>query len=127
FGWDRLSARVHLATIYLVWLGTWLSAYFILTANSWMQHPVGYELNSQTGRAEATDIVKILFQGFVFFAWTHAILAGLVTASFFVLGVSCWQLLRGRNVEVFRSSAKLAIIVGLPVAFVQLGVGSEFG
>ena len=51
FGWDRLSPRVHLATIYLVWLGTWLSAYFILTANSWMQHPVGYEVDSQTGRA----------------------------------------------------------------------------
>ena len=80
FGWDRLSPKVHLATIYLVWAGTWLSAYFILAANSWMQHPVGYELNSQTGRAEATDIFKILFQGFVFFAWGHAILAGILTS-----------------------------------------------
>src|SRR4030095_10105790 len=44
FGWDRLSRRVHLATIWAVALGTWLSAYFILVANSWMQHPVGYEL-----------------------------------------------------------------------------------
>ena len=127
FGWDRLSPRVHLATIYLVWAGTWLSAYFILAANSWMQHPVGYELNSQTGRAEATDIFKILFQGFVFFAWGHAILAGILTAGFLVLGVSCWHLRRGRNVEVFRSAAKLAIIVVLPVSFIQLGVGSEFG
>ena len=127
FGWNRLPPKVHLATIYLVWLGTWLSAYFILTANSWMQHPVGYELNSQTGRAEATDIVEILFQGFFLFAWVHIILAGLVTASFFVLGVACWHLLRGRNVDVFRSAAKLAIVVGLPVAVVQLGVGSEFG
>ncbi len=49
FGWNRLSPRVHLATIWLVVLGTWLSAYFILVANSWMQHPVGYELNN--GRA----------------------------------------------------------------------------
>ena len=115
FGWDRLSPKVHLATIYLVWIGTWLSAYFILTANSWMQHPVGYEINEQTGRAEATDIVDILFQGFFLFAWTHVILAGLVTATFFVLGVSCWHLLRGRNVDVFRGAAKLAIVVGLPV------------
>ena len=53
-------AEVHLATIYLVWVGTWLSAYFILTANSWMQHPVGYQINEQTGRAEANDIVDIL-------------------------------------------------------------------
>ncbi len=127
FGWDRLSPRVHLATIYLVWAGTWLSAYFILAANSWMQHPVGYELNSQTGRAEATDIFKILFQGFVLFAWGHAILAGILTGGFLVLGVSCWHLRRGRNVEVFRSAAKLAIIVVLPVSFIQLGVGSEFG
>ena len=127
FGWDRLSPRVHLATIYLVWIGTWLSAYFILTANSWMQHPVGYEINEQTGRTEATDIVEILFQGFVLFAWAHVVLAGLVTATFFVLGVSCWHLLRGRNVDVFRGAAKLAIVVALPVTFVQLGVGSEFG
>ena len=127
FGWDRLPPRVHLATIYLVWLGSWLSAWFILTANSWMQHPVGYELDAQTGRAEATDIVQVLFQGFLLFAWMHAILAGLVTASFLVLGVACWHLLRGRNVEVFRGAAKLAIVVALPVTVVQLGVGSEFG
>ena len=127
FGWDRLSPKLHLATIYLVWIGTWLSAYFILTANSWMQHPVGYQINEQTGRAEATAIVDILFQGFLLFAWAHVILAGLVTATFFVLGVSCWHLLRRRNVDVFRGAAKLAIVVALPVTFVQLGVGSEFG
>ena len=57
----------------------------------------------------------------------HVILAGLVTACFVVLGVSCWHLLRGRNVDLFRSAAKVAIVVLLPVSFVQLGVGSEFG
>ena len=127
FGWDRLSPRVHLATIYLVWAGTWLSAYFIIAANSWMQHPVGYVLNSDTGRAEATDIFQILFQGFVLFAWLHAILAGLLTGGFLVLGVSCWHLLRRRNIDLFSASARLAIIVVLPLSIVQLGVGSEFG
>ncbi|MGH3037315.1 MAG: cytochrome ubiquinol oxidase subunit I [Gaiellaceae bacterium] len=127
FGWNRLSPRVHLVTIYLVWLGTWLSAYFILAANSWMQHPVGYEINSQTGRAAANDIFQILLQGFVWFAWGHAILAGLMTGGFLVLGVACWHLLRGRNVDLFRSAAKLAILVVLPVSAVQLGFGSEFG
>jgi cytochrome bd ubiquinol oxidase subunit I len=127
FGWNRLSPRVHLATIYLVWLGTWLSAYFILTANSWMQHPVGYELNSQTDRAEANDIFEILFQRFTLFAFGHAVLAGLLTGGFLVLGVACWHLRQSRNVEVFRSAAKLAIVVVLPVSLVQLGFGSEFG
>jgi cytochrome d ubiquinol oxidase subunit I len=127
FGWDRLSPRVHLATIYLVWAGTWLSAYFILAANSWMQHPVGYELNEQTGRAQANDIWDILSQKFLLFAWTHVILAGLLTGGFLVLGVSCWHLLRGRSVDVFGASAKLAIVILLPLSAVQLGVGSEFG
>jgi cytochrome d ubiquinol oxidase subunit I len=127
FGWNRLSPKVHLATVYLVWAGTWLSAYFILAANSWMQHPVGYELNSQTGRAEATDIWQILFQGFVLFAWGHVIFAGLLTAGFLVLGVACWHLRQGRNVGVFRGAAKLAIIVVLPLSIIQLGWGSEFG
>jgi cytochrome bd ubiquinol oxidase subunit I len=127
FGWDRLSPKVHLATIYLVWAGTWLSAYFIIAANSWMQHPVGYELNSQTGRAEATDIFKILFQGFTLWAWGHVILAGLLTGGFLVLGVACWHLLRGRNVDLFASAAKLAIIVVLPLSAFQLWFGSNFG
>jgi cytochrome d ubiquinol oxidase subunit I len=127
FGWDRLSPRVHLATIYLVWVGTWLSAYFIIVANSWMQHPVGYELNSSTGRAEANDILTILTQGFALMAFGHAILAGLMTASFLVLGVACWHLRAGRNVDVFAAAARLAIIVALPASFVQLGWGSELG
>ena len=128
FGWNRLSPKVHLATIYLVWLGTWLSAYFILAANSWMQHPVGYEINSQTGRAEATDIFEILFQGFVLFAWGarhpgRAASPAASSCSAWPAGTCC----AGRNVDLFRSAAKLAIVVALPVSIVQLGVGSEFG
>jgi cytochrome d ubiquinol oxidase subunit I len=127
FGRDRLPPKVHLATIYLVWLGTWLSAFFIIAANSWMQHPVAYEINQQTGRAEATNIFDILFQRFVWIAWGHALIAGVMTGGFLVLGVACWHMLRGRNVELFRGIAKLAIVVLLPVSFGQLVVGSEFG
>jgi cytochrome bd ubiquinol oxidase subunit I len=92
-----------------------------------MQHPVGYELNSQTGRAQATDIWDILSQKFLLFAWVHVILAGLLTGGFLVLGVSCWHLLRGRSVDLFGAAAKLAIVVVLPISIVQLAVGSEFG
>ena len=127
FGWGRLSPRVHLATIYLVWIGTWLSAFFILAANSWMQHPVGYEISGQTGRAQATDIFEILFQGFVWFAWGHAVLAGLVTGASLVLGVACWHIWRRRNAALFGGAARLAIIVLIPVASLNLLLGSEFG
>ncbi|NDB18707.1 MAG: cytochrome ubiquinol oxidase subunit I, partial [Actinobacteria bacterium] len=62
FGWDRLPKKVHLASIWLAATGTLLSAYFILAANSWMQHPVGYVYNAETGRAELTSIVEVLTQ-----------------------------------------------------------------
>ena len=95
FGRDRLSPKVHLATIYLVWLGTWLSAYFIIVANSWMQHPVGYEINSSTNTAQANDIAAIMFQKFAIYAYVHVILAGCLTGGFVVLGVAAWHLRNG--------------------------------
>ncbi len=127
FGREHLSPRVHLATIYLVWLGTWLSAYFIIVANSWMQHPVGYQINKSTGTAQANDIATIMFQKFALFAYVHVILAGCLTGGFVVLGVSAWHLRRGRNVEVFRAAAKLAILLLIPLAAVQLWWGNAFG
>src|SRR6188508_936569 len=125
FGWDRLSPRVHLATIWLAAFGTWLSAYFILVANSWMQHPVGYELVD--GRAELTSIWALLSNGFALRAYLHVLLAGLIFGSSVMLGVSCWHLLRGRNVDLFRKSVKLALIVAVPMTFLQLIVGNRFG
>ncbi len=127
FGRDRLSPRVHLLTIYMVWLGTWASAYFIIAANSWMQNPVGYRINAQTGRAEATDIFQILFQEFTVVAYVHVILAGLMTGGFLVLGVAAWHLLRRRNVDLMTSAARLAVVVVLPVTAIQMVWGSEFG
>jgi len=116
FGWDRLSPRLHLATIWLVSLGTWLSAFFILVANSWMQHPVGYKLVD--GEAQLTDVWALLSNEFALRA---------MFASIVVLGVSCWHLLQGRNVEIFRRAAALALVVAVPVTFVNLTVGSRFG
>jgi cytochrome bd ubiquinol oxidase subunit I len=125
FGWDRLSPRLHLATIWLVTLGTWLSAYFILVANSWMQHPVGYKLVD--GEAQLTDVWALLSNEFALRALLHTLLAGLTTASIVVLGISCWHLLQGRNVEIFRRAAALALVIAVPVTFVNLTVGSRFG
>jgi cytochrome d ubiquinol oxidase subunit I len=125
FGWNRLSPRVHLATIWIAVLGTWLSGYFILVANSWMQHPVGYKIVN--GEAQLTSVWALLSNSFALRAYLHTMLAGLIFGSIVVLGVCCWHLLRGHDVELFRKAAKLALIVALPVTLLQLVVGNRFG
>ena len=125
FGWDRLSPRVHLATIWLTAAGTWMSAYFILVANSWMQHPVGYKMVD--GEAQLTNVWALLSNEFALIAWVHTILAGLIFGTTVVLGVSCWHVLRGRNVELFRRGVALALIVAVPATLIQLSVGNRFG
>jgi cytochrome d ubiquinol oxidase subunit I len=125
FGWNRLSKRVHLATVWLFALGTWLSAFFIIVANSWMQRPVGSEVVG--GRAQLTDVWALLSNRFAIAAFTHVILVGITTAAVIVFGVACWHLVRGRNAELFRPAAKLALIVGVPVSALNLAVGSHLG
>jgi len=125
FGWNRLSPRLHLATLWIAVLGTWLSAYFILVANSWMQHPVGYKIVN--GEAQLTSVWALLSNGFALRAFLHTILAGLIFGSTIMLGVCCWHFLRGRQVELFRKAAMLALIVAVPVTLLQLIVGNRFG
>jgi cytochrome d ubiquinol oxidase subunit I len=109
FGWDRLPRRIHLACVRLVAFGTLLSAYFILAANSWMQHPVGYQVHG--GRAELTDFWAVLTNSTMLVAFPHTVTAAFVTAGLFVVGVSAWHLARRRHVEVFRPSLKMALVV----------------
>ena len=125
FGWNRLSRRVHLATIWLLALGTWLSAFFIIVANSWMQRPVGSHVVD--GRAELEDVWALMTNRFGIAAFTHVILVGLTTAAAIVFGVGCWHLLRGRNAELFQPAVKLALIVGVPISAINLAVGSHLG
>jgi cytochrome d ubiquinol oxidase subunit I len=116
---------VHLATLWIAVAGSWLSAFFILVANSWMQHPVGYEMVD--GKAELTSIWALLSNGFGLRAYLHVLLAGLIFGSSVMLGVSCWHLLRGRNTDLFLRAAKLALIVAVPITMLQLVVGNRFG
>ncbi len=125
FGWSVLSPRLHLATIWIAAAATWLSAYLILVANSWMQHPVGYRLVD--GKAQLTSIGALLSNDFALRAYLHTILAGLIFGSIVVLGISCWHLLRGRNSDLFLRAAKLALIVAVPITLLQLSVGNRFG
>jgi cytochrome d ubiquinol oxidase subunit I len=125
FGWNKLSPRVHLATLWTAVIGTWLSAYFILVANSWMQHPVGYKIVN--GEAQLTSVWALLSNNFALRAYLHTILAGLIFGSIIALGICCWHFLRGNEVELYRRAAKVALIVAVPVTLLQLVVGNRFG
>jgi cytochrome d ubiquinol oxidase subunit I len=127
FGWGRLPRGVHLATIWLVALGTVLSAAFIMAANSWMQHPVGYRIDPQTGRAQLTSIWAVLGNPLFLWAYAHVLLASLVTGGALMLAVSAWHLRRRSDPRVFRKTAKVALIVLVPAAFLAMFVGSMLG
>jgi cytochrome d ubiquinol oxidase subunit I len=105
FGWKILPKKLHLATAWLFAIGTWLSAYFILAANSWMQHPVGYTINEQTNRAELTSIWTVLTQNTALYAFSHTILGALATAASVLVGVSVWHLYKMRRTGVSRAEA----------------------
>jgi cytochrome d ubiquinol oxidase subunit I len=102
-----------------------MSGYFILVANSWMQHPVGYKIVN--GEAQLTSVWALLSNGFALRAYLHTMLAGLIFGSIVMLGVCCWHFLRRHEVDVFRKAAKLALIVAVPVTLLQLIVGNRFG
>ena len=89
FGWDKLSPKLHCACIWLVALGSNLSAFWILVANSFMQHPVGYVVNG--GRAEMSDFFALVTNHYVLGEYTHALMAGLTTTGVLILAVSAWK------------------------------------
>ncbi len=111
FGWDRLPRRIHLAAIGLVAIASSLSALWVLIANSFMQEPVGYVVTN--GRAEMADFGALVFNPNVWTQFPHVLVGGLVTASFFVLGISAYHLIRRSETEVFRPSFQIGAWVGL--------------
>ncbi len=128
FGWDRLPRLLHLASIWMVVLGSTLSAYFILAANAFMQNPVGYQLAADGGRAELTDIVAVLTNPVVLAAFPHTIFAAWMFAGTVVVAVSAWHLARGQHLETMRSSLRfglwfvIASFVGVAVSGDQLSL-----
>ncbi len=126
FGWKRLRPGIHLLTIWLVAIGVTISAYFILVANAWMQHPVGYRIDAATGRPHLDNVAAVLLNTTAVYAFLHTLLAAFVTASFLMLGVACWHLRRGHDVSAFGKAARLSSVVALlSVVFVFL-VGDSF-
>ncbi|WP_034263340.1 cytochrome ubiquinol oxidase subunit I [Actinospica robiniae] len=126
FGWDKLSPRLHLATVYAVVIGGALSAAFIMSANSWMQHPVGYQTNA-AGQPQLNDFWALFTNPVFLRGYLHVLLAGVVTGSVVMLAVSAWQLRKGQEPEVFRISASLALLVLVPSLLLAMLVGSELG
>jgi cytochrome bd ubiquinol oxidase subunit I len=125
FGWDKLSRRVHLATIWLVALGSILSAAFILAANSWMQHPVGYV--NVAGKPQLNDIWALFTNPVFIWGYAKVILAAITTGAAVMLAVSAWQLRRGGACEVFTKAARLALVVLVPAILLTMLVGDELG
>lgn len=111
FGAQKLSKKLHLASIWLVSIGTILSAFWILAANSFMQNPVGYVL--QNGRAEMNDIVALLTNEKLWVAFPHTIFGSIATGAFFVIGVSAFYLIKKRQVDFFKKSITIGLVVGL--------------
>jgi cytochrome d ubiquinol oxidase subunit I len=112
FGWARLKPWVHCACLWIVAVGTLGSAYFILAANSWMQHPVGYEMGAD-GRPRLTDIWAVMFNSTQLVTFPHTMAGALMVGGAVMFGISAWQLGRSRNVDLFRGSFKLGAIVVL--------------
>jgi cytochrome bd ubiquinol oxidase subunit I len=123
FGWNKLSPRLHLATIWLAAIGTNMSAYFILAANSWMQHPVGYRINPVTHRAQLTSIVALLTNSTVLAAWPHVIFASFLVAGAVVIAASAWHLARGSDTALFRRVMRLGLAVTLAAGIATAATG----
>ncbi len=111
FGWDRLSKKAHLASIWLVAIASNISALWILIANSFMQQPVGYALRG--GRAEMVDFFALILNPNVWVQFPHVLTGGLTTAAFFVMGISAWHLLRSSHLAMFQRSFRIGATVGL--------------
>ncbi|MGH4031255.1 cytochrome ubiquinol oxidase subunit I [Actinomycetota bacterium Odt1-20B] len=124
FGWDKLPKKVHLACMWMVSIGTVLSAYFILAANSWMQHPVGYKINKVTGRAELTDFWHVLSQNTTLTQVFHTLTSCFLAGGAFMVGISAYHLARKRHVAVMKTSLRLGLVT-LVVSGVLVAVSGD--
>ncbi|RJL23648.1 cytochrome ubiquinol oxidase subunit I [Bailinhaonella thermotolerans] len=127
FGWDRLPKRIHLATIWCAAIGSNLSAFFILVANAWMRHPVGYEIDPVTGRAEMNDVVAVFTNPTALITIPHVVAGAFLAAGGFIAAISAWHLLRRRETGVFRTSLRLGLAVVAAAGLVSAVTGDLQG
>ncbi|MBU2280171.1 MAG: cytochrome ubiquinol oxidase subunit I [Gammaproteobacteria bacterium] len=127
FGWDRLSKIKHLMVTWLVALASNLSALWILIANGWMQNPVGAEFNYTTMRMEMTSFTEVIFNPVAQVKFVHTVSAGYVTGAMFVLAISAWYMLKGRDLAFARRSFAIAAAFGLAASCSVIVLGDESG
>ena len=126
-GWERLSKRQHLLVTFLTALGSNLSALWILIANGWMQNPVGAEFSYVTMRMEMTSFFDLLFNPVAQVKFVHTVAAGYVTAAMFVMGISSWYMLKGRDLAFAKRSFSVAVGFGLASILSVILLGDESG
>ena len=125
FGWNRLSAKAHAVTIWLVAIASNVSALWILIANSWMQHPVGYTIRN--GRAELTDFLAVITQKYAILTFLHTVSAAYILAGFFVMGICAYHLLRKQHISFFTKSFRLALSFALIFSLFEIVEGHMHG
>ncbi len=121
FGWKRLSPKAHAACIWLVALASNLSALWILIANAWMQHPVGYVLRN--GRAELDSFLAVVTQPFAWQIFFHTVSGAYILAGFVVMGISAYHLLRKQHIEFFTKSFRMGLAMALLFSVAELAQG----
>ncbi|MGO9566704.1 MAG: cytochrome ubiquinol oxidase subunit I, partial [Desulfomonilaceae bacterium] len=125
FGWNKLSPKVHAVCIWLVVAASNFSAYWILVANSWMQHPVGYVIRN--GRAELADFWAVITQSYAIWMFLHVVSGAYIVAGFFVMGISAYHLLRRQNVPFFKRSFRMAVTLAVIFSIAELVIGDFHG
>ena len=125
FGWEKVSRRTHLAATWLTGIGAAISAIWILVANSWMQHPVGMEFNPDTVRHEMVDFWALVLNPVAISKFFHSVFSGWMTGSIFVIGISCWYLLKKREERFALASIRVAALVGIAGTFAVMLSGDS--
>ena len=125
FGWDKISPKLHLASIWIVAIASNLSAFWILVANAWMQKPVGYVIRN--GRAELADFMAVITSHFALFTFIHTVFGAFILGGFFVMGVSAYHLLKKTDQPFFKKSFSIAAVFTLIFTVLEIWSGHFSG
>lgn len=125
FSWDRISPRFHATCIWLVAIGTNISAFWILVANAWMQNPVGYTIRN--GRAELVNFFEVIMTESAILEFLHTVLGAYLLSAILVMGISAWHLLKKNEIDFFSRSFRVALVMGIISAFLVAGTGHLSG